>query len=294
MSLHADVVTSNLTTASAVPTTGDAVSESEAFAPMAETGVLAVLPHPDDETFATGGTLALCADAGVPVLYLCGTYGDMGRRMGRPAFATRESLRDLRTLELREACKVLGIGLRFLGMRDKCIEFEDPVVVASKVRDVIEELRPSTVITYYPGHGVHPDHDALGHTTVLAVRGLPADARPRLLAVAVGDRAALTAELGEPTVTSDIRSVSERKVAALKAHRTQTEAMFRHWEEDEAKTAVVAGPQATDGAEVSSGGSKGKADPDHHMREFREEALVRERFYRLDPDARTLVEQVAR
>jgi len=57
----------------------------ERFDPAAERGLLVVLPHPDDESFSTGGTLALCSDAGVPALYLCATYGDMGRRMGIPA-----------------------------------------------------------------------------------------------------------------------------------------------------------------------------------------------------------------
>src|SRR5690606_39436844 len=119
---------------------------------------------------STGGTLARCVDAGVPATYLCGTYGDMGRRMGNPPFASRESLRDIRTAEMAAAAEVLGIQVEFMGLRDKCIEFEDPEEIGRRVREVIARLRPSTVVTFYPGYGVHPDHDALGHATVLAVR----------------------------------------------------------------------------------------------------------------------------
>ena len=54
---------------------------SELFRLEQQTSLLVVLPHPDDESFSSGGTLARCADAGVPALYLCGTYGDMGRRL---------------------------------------------------------------------------------------------------------------------------------------------------------------------------------------------------------------------
>lgn len=222
----------------ATPTTAHAPAEATPgaapapFDPAAERGLLVVLPHPDDETFSSGGTMARCADAGVPVTYLCGTYGDMGRRMGRPAFANRESLRDVRERELAEACALLGAEARMLGLRDKCVEFEDPVEIAARVRAVIEELDPSTVITFYPGHAVHADHDALGLITQLAVRSLPAGRRPRLLAVAVGDPEANRAALGEPDVLSDITTAIDRKVAALRAHRSQTEAMFVKWDED--------------------------------------------------------------
>lgn len=60
---------------------------------QAESHVLVVMAHPDDETFAVGGTIALYTQAGVPVTYACATGGEMGRRMGKPAFTNREQLR---------------------------------------------------------------------------------------------------------------------------------------------------------------------------------------------------------
>ena len=229
-----------------------------------ERGLLVVLPHPDDECFSSGGTLARFVDAGKSALVLCGTYGDMGRRMGRPAFAHRESLRDLREQELADACVVLGCEARIMGLRDKCVEFEDPHEVARRVRAVIEERRPSIVITFYPGYGVHADHDALGFIAQLAVRGLPEAARPRLLAVAVGDPEATRAALGEPDVVSDINAVSERKVDALREHRTQTQSMFAKWASGE-------------------GTEQEKA--------FRDRMLAGEKFYLLDPDRVTAYER---
>lgn len=235
-----------------------------AFDPAEERGLLVVLPHPDDETFSSGGTMARCADAGVRVTYLCGTYGDMGRRMGRPAFAHRESLRDVRERELAAACAVLGAEWRIMGLRDKCVEFEDPHEVAQRVREVIEELDPSTVITFYPGFAVHADHDALGLIAQLAVRGLSASRRPRLLAVAVGDADANRTALGEPGVWSDTSATVERKVEALRAHRSQTEAMFVKWDAE---------------------------GEDAHAKAFRERLQSGERFYLLDPDHVTAYER---
>jgi N-acetylglucosamine malate deacetylase 2 len=227
------------------------------FVPAQERHVLVVLPHPDDESFAAGGTMARCADANVGVTFLCGTYGDMGRRMGSPFFATRESMRDVRIDELREACSVLGATPRWLGLRDRTVEFEDPREVAARIAPHLAELAPTTVITFFPGQAVHPDHDSLGHATHLAVQGFTGE-RPKLLAVAVGDREAIRAALGPPHVYCDIRSVMERKIDALKAHRSQTEMMFQRWE-------------------------RGDED-DEQTRTFREEMLVLERFYRLPLD----------
>ena len=41
--------------------------------------LLAVLAHPDDETFGLGGTLALYARKGVAVYLVCATRGEQGR-----------------------------------------------------------------------------------------------------------------------------------------------------------------------------------------------------------------------
>ena len=244
------------------------------FEPAAETGLLVALPHPDDESFSSGGTMALCADAGVRVDFLCATYGDMGRRMGRPAFATRESLRDIRIGELKAACAILGANVHYLGLRDRCVEFEDPDEVAGRVSRLIEELGPSSVVTFYPGYAVHPDHDAFGHIVVLAVRKLPASRRPRLLAVAIDIMAGVTEAIGKPHVAWDIRSAAERKIAALKAHRSQTEAMFVQWEKEQAALA-----EGRDDVKV-----------DEQLRRWRERMTVTEGFYELDPDAPTLLE----
>ena len=40
--------------------------------------LLAVLAHPDDKSFGTGGTLALYAQRGVNVFLVCATRGEAG------------------------------------------------------------------------------------------------------------------------------------------------------------------------------------------------------------------------
>ena len=45
---------------------------------LTKPALMAVLAHPDDESFGMGGTLALYARRGYPVHYVCATRGEAG------------------------------------------------------------------------------------------------------------------------------------------------------------------------------------------------------------------------
>ncbi len=199
-----------------------------------EQHVLVVFPHPDDETFGSGGTIAKFAKSGVPVTYVCGTLGQMGRNMGKPFFATRESLPSIREAELEEACQALGIQhLIKLGLRDKTIEFEDPELLINKIEQILQEVRPSLVLTHYPGHAVHPDHNALGDITIRAISRLPVQKRPIVYAHAFARDC--QNGLGPPDIVNDISAMSEVKLAAIRAHRSQSQVFFPHIADEQVK-----------------------------------------------------------
>ena len=187
-----------------------------------EQHVLVVFPHPDDETFGCGGTIAQFTKSGVPVTYVCATLGQMGRNMGNPFFATRESLPKIREAELEKACEALGIQhVIKLGLRDKTIEFEDPEILSTRIEGIIREIKPSLVLTHYPGYAVHPDHNALGDVTIRAIARLTAQDRPTVYAHAFArDCQGL---IGQPDVVNDISAMSEVKLAAIRAHRSQAQ-----------------------------------------------------------------------
>ncbi|CAK6479638.1 bacillithiol biosynthesis deacetylase BshB2 [Peribacillus castrilensis] len=195
-----------------------------------ERHVLVIFPHPDDEAFSVSGTLALHREAGTPVTYLCLTLGEMGRNLGNPPFATRESLPKIRKKELIDAANAIGIqDLRMLGLRDKTIEFEDDEKLTSLFTDAINELNPSLIITFYPGYSVHPDHEATARAVVRAVERMEDKERPKLHCVAFSNNC--IDELGQPDIVHDITAVEEKKVATFTAHRSQTEAMVIDWKE---------------------------------------------------------------
>jgi N-acetyl-1-D-myo-inositol-2-amino-2-deoxy-alpha-D-glucopyranoside deacetylase len=79
--------------------------------------LLAVLAHPDDESFGMGGTLALYARRGVDVYLICATRGE--GRDGPQSYGGYTTIAERREAELRCAAENLGLkGVYFLDYRD--------------------------------------------------------------------------------------------------------------------------------------------------------------------------------
>jgi N-acetyl-1-D-myo-inositol-2-amino-2-deoxy-alpha-D-glucopyranoside deacetylase len=143
--------------------------------------LLTVLAHPDDETFGTGGTLALYARRGVDVHLVCATRGEVGE-MDPALLGNFTTIGDKREAELRCAAGTLGLaGVYFLGYRDSGMpgspDNQHPQAlvaqpidkVAAKVAHYIRLLKPQVVITFDPIGGYrHPDHIAIHNATVKA------------------------------------------------------------------------------------------------------------------------------
>lgn len=143
--------------------------------------ILAVLAHPDDETFGMGGTLALYAKRGVDVHLVCATRGEVGEV--EPRFLENfNSIGELRENELRCAAQHLGLtSVHFLDYRDSGMpgspDNEHPQAltsapideVAARITGHIRHLKPQVVLTFDPIGGYrHPDHIAIHEATVQA------------------------------------------------------------------------------------------------------------------------------
>jgi N-acetylglucosamine malate deacetylase 2 len=190
--------------------------------------LLVVLAHPDDESFIFGGTLARYALKGAHITLVCATRGEMGRRLGTPPIATRETLPILRERELREACKALGIAdLHLLGLRDKTVDYYAPRELADRITPYMTQGQPDVVITFHEKLGGHPDHCAIGRAATLAHR--LAGGHSRLYFTLWSDFRDRLAEVRESTdrVTAIAvdREAARRKMLAFRAHRTQSELM---------------------------------------------------------------------
>lgn len=145
--------------------------------------VLAVFPHPDDETFSAGGLFAAATERGIPVTLVMATRGEAGET-GSAGAVTPEQLGVIREAELRAAMAHLGVrDVRFLGYRDSGMEGSAEAAhpnafVAASVTDVaarlvpiIRSVRPETIVTFArTGIYGHPDHTHAHDATLEAVR----------------------------------------------------------------------------------------------------------------------------
>jgi LmbE family N-acetylglucosaminyl deacetylase len=166
---------------------------------MTQPRLLAILAHPDDESFGLGGTLARYARQGVEVQVCIVTDGGAG---AYDPHALQEgqapTLARLRLQELRCACRVLGVHLHTLDYRDSGMEGApendhpdslyqaDLDDVARDLARVICEVRPHVILTHDPSGGYfHPDHVKVNQAVCRAW-------------VKLGDEVGLRAEACEP------------------------------------------------------------------------------------------------
>jgi LmbE family N-acetylglucosaminyl deacetylase len=209
--------------------------------PAAPERVLVVTAHPDDVDFGAAGAIAGWTDAGTEVAYCVVTFGDAGGFDDTP----REQVPALREAEQRAAAKAVGVSdVTFLGYPDGRLS-----VTHGLRRDIarqIRRVRPQRVVCHSPQRNwlriapSHPDHLAAGEATLCAVYP---DARnqfahPELLAEE-GLAAWTVGEVWlmggpQPDHYVDVTETFERKLAALRAHTSQTthlelETMLRGW-----------------------------------------------------------------
>ncbi|HEX3749668.1 MAG TPA: PIG-L deacetylase family protein [Streptosporangiaceae bacterium] len=193
--------------------------------------VLAIAAHPDDLDFGSAGTIAGWTSAGIEVVYCIVTDGDAG---GFDESFPREEMAPLRRAEQTAAAKAVGVhDLRFLGYPDGRVEAT--LGLRKDLARVIRQVRPDRVLCpsaerNYARIGTsHPDHRAVGSAALDAVYP---DARnpftfPELvadegLAAWIVPEVWIAGGIPAPDHYVDVTETFPRKVAALRAHQSQT------------------------------------------------------------------------
>ncbi|HEX4060462.1 MAG TPA: PIG-L deacetylase family protein [Streptosporangiaceae bacterium] len=194
--------------------------------------ILVINAHPDDVDFSAAGTVARWTDAGIKVSYCLVTDGDAG---GHDPSVPRDQIPALRRAEQTAAASAVGVSdLRFLGYSDGMVEAT--IGLRRDLARVIRQVRPDRVLCPTPERNYirmpasHPDHRAVGSAALDAVYP---DARnpfafPELLADE-GLEAWTVREVwlggATPNHYVDVTDTFDRKVAALRAHKSQTDQM---------------------------------------------------------------------
>lgn len=160
--------------------------------------LILVHAHPDDETIATGATMAKYAAGGALVTLVTCTRGEEGEivvdDLAHLSSAAHDRLGEHRVEELATACEALGVrDFRFLGgagrFRDsgmmgmptnddpRCFWQADMDEATRDLVRIVRDVRPQVMVTYDEnGFYGHPDHIRANQ---VAVRAFDAAADPR-------------------------------------------------------------------------------------------------------------------
>jgi LmbE family N-acetylglucosaminyl deacetylase len=209
--------------------------------------ILAVFAHPDDESFGVAGTLARYLAEGKRAALICATRGEAGQANGLAG--SPEELGALRTGELECAARSIGIDeLHVLDWPDGGAATWDMDRLAGQIGDLIRVMNPEAVITFdEEGVTRHPDHIAVHHATLQALRDAPDRLGVRrlyYLVVTCAEEASpegpemACIPLDAVDVTMDVRAFEAAKRRALACHRTQAADTHRMLDQPEGSLAA--------------------------------------------------------
>jgi LmbE family N-acetylglucosaminyl deacetylase len=204
---------------------------------------LVVVAHPDDVDFGAGGTVASWTESGIAVTYCICTDGDAG---GFDPAVPRDQIGGIRQAEQRAAAKEVGVeDVVFLGYPDG--QLTPSFDLRRDISRVVRQVRPQRLMMQSPEinweriGASHPDHRAAGEAALcavypdarnpfthleLAAEGLEAWSVPETWVMVAGTGASHWV---------DVTDTFDRKVAALRAHASQTahmddlEGLLRGW-----------------------------------------------------------------
>ncbi len=192
---------------------------------------LVIAAHPDDADFGAAGTVAGWTAAGIEVSYCILTSGDAG---GFDPTVPRSDIPRIREEEQRAAAAAAGVhDVTFLGYPDGALEVTHEL--RRDISRVIRQVRPQRVVCQSPERNwervfaSHPDHLRAGEAAMCAVYPDSRNpfAHPELLTEGFEEwtvsevwmNAAPTHLLNH---WEDVTDTFDQKVAALRAHVSQT------------------------------------------------------------------------
>jgi LmbE family N-acetylglucosaminyl deacetylase len=200
--------------------------------------VLAVTPHPDDETFTSGGLLSMLAANGNNVQILIYTTDNAG---SNDPTMTKEKLAQIRRREEEDACAILGIPkdhITWLGHDDGMLEYVDRRELTKQVAREIRRHRPDAVLSIDPGAPYEQWHKSDHRSGAMITADAMRAAAWRLYFPELEREGfkhhnvpvAFFFFSNQPNYTVDITDVMEKKAQAAAAHTSQFGAMLTSYD----------------------------------------------------------------
>ncbi|MFH1549960.1 MAG: PIG-L deacetylase family protein [Planctomycetota bacterium] len=185
--------------------------------------VLVVAAHPDDEVLGAGGTIARHTGRGETVYAVLLGEG-ITSRAEKGVAPSGAGVRDLKQ-NAREAASIVGIEQTFFfDFPDNRFDAVPLLDIVKAVESVKKEIRPEIVYTHHRGD-LNIDHRITFAAVLTAFRPMAGESARRILSFAVPSSTEWSAPAPEsvfaPNVFVDIGEHFEKKVAAMKAYRSE-------------------------------------------------------------------------
>ena len=164
---------------------------------MKKISILAIGAHPDDIEFGCGGTLIKYSNKGHRLFLLVMTEGGLGASS------------KVRAKEQLDSKAIMGVENIFWGGYEDTHLMVDKDII-NKVESVISKVKPDFIFCHFPDD-THQDHRHLAQATMSATRYI------RNVLFYEGP----TTQNFNPQVFVDITETLDKKIEALKAHRSQ-------------------------------------------------------------------------
>lgn len=211
--------------------------------------------HPDDESIATGGTMAKAAAAGHRVVLVIATRGELGQ-VADGVLRDGETLAEHRIVETAAAAEILGVErVEFLGYRDSGMADDprrdddgsfwtaDVEEAAGRLATILDEEHADVLTVYdYKGNYGHPDHikvhtvghraaelastpsvfeATMNHDYIVGLMKEQGDLLPEGVERPDAEEMDLGMPEAELTTRVDVTDFVDRKRAAMQAHASQ-------------------------------------------------------------------------
>lgn len=172
--------------------------------------VIAVCAHPDDIEINCGGTLIRHADKGDNVVMICVADGATVNHKNEVIRS-----RDDAISEAKKAASIIGAKLYILGYKTLDIPYNHKIV--ADLESIINKHRADVVYTHWHDH-TNQDHRRVSLSVLAAARCVK-----RVLVWEEGLPHSTCVSAFNPQMYIDITDYNERKIEAIRAHKSQVE-----------------------------------------------------------------------
>jgi len=188
--------------------------------------LLVVAAHPDDEVLGCGATVRLRVDRGWTAWLAILATGATGRLAADAEKATIQDALQQLNEDSERAARVIGFErIERLNFPDNRLDTVSRMDLSHAVRGVIEECRPSLVLTHHPGD-YNWDHTLTFDAVMMAARANPPDFSPSEIwsfeVLSSTERGWQTADRAfHPNLYVDVHETIEKKKLALAEYRSE-------------------------------------------------------------------------